>query len=277
MSYLTKYNRMNYYNRFTQWQQNALSEPSMSDKETTCLNCGHTFTGNYCPACGQSASVARSTWQNIMRNTMEVWGMGSRSLPRNIVHLLLRPGHLIADYLQGRRQAYFPPVKMLFLLAALYMLVKHWTGQDANVDLKKIHMEGLRTAASMLQYFFKNYYAVFELLVACVAAVSLRLFFGNSPRMGRINLCECVFIQVWVANMQLILEIALLPIRPYIIGAVVYAITYTYNYIAFKQLFGYSWKSTLWRLVLLTTLTAIIALTILFIVLLVFCIPDFLE
>jgi len=37
----------------------------------------------------------------------------------------LRPGHLILDYLRGRRASYFAPFKMYFLLAAVSLLVTH--------------------------------------------------------------------------------------------------------------------------------------------------------
>ena len=54
---------------------------------------------------------------------MDLWGMGSRSLPYTLWQLLLRPGYLIADYLGGRRQASFPPVKMLVFVALFVYII----------------------------------------------------------------------------------------------------------------------------------------------------------
>ena len=42
---------------------------------------------------------------------------------RTLRDLLLRPGYMIRDYLQGMQMAYFPPFKMFFLLIALSLLV----------------------------------------------------------------------------------------------------------------------------------------------------------
>jgi hypothetical protein len=42
---------------------------------------------------------------------------------RTIRDLFLRPGYMIQDYLRGMQMAYFPPFKMLFLLATLSLLV----------------------------------------------------------------------------------------------------------------------------------------------------------
>ena len=44
-------------------------------------------------------------------------------MPRSLLHLMLRPGYMITDYIEGRRQPYFPPIKMMFVLGAIYLLL----------------------------------------------------------------------------------------------------------------------------------------------------------
>ena len=48
--------------------------------------------------------------------------MDTRSLSFTLIQLLLRPGYLIHDYLSGKRQVSFPPVKMLFIVAIVNVL-----------------------------------------------------------------------------------------------------------------------------------------------------------
>ena len=115
---------------FTEWQHEPVTYKAKSAATVKCLNCGDTFTGNYCPTCGQSAAVGPITPHKVMRGAMDVWGLGGILLLRNLGHLMLRPGYLIADYLHGRRQMYFPPFKTLFLLAALNLLLEHMAGTD---------------------------------------------------------------------------------------------------------------------------------------------------
>lgn len=59
---------------------------------------------------------------------MDMWGLGSRS--RSVLYsvwqLLFRTGYFIGDYISGRRQVSFPPVKMLFILAVAYAVIFHW-------------------------------------------------------------------------------------------------------------------------------------------------------
>ena len=51
---------------------------------------------------------------------------------RTIRDLILRPGYMIRDYLQGMQMAYFPPFKMFFLLVALSLIVE--TGFNVKME-----------------------------------------------------------------------------------------------------------------------------------------------
>ena len=88
----------------------------------TCRNCGHTFTGNFCPRCGQSRGTYRFQLKhaagNILRSLFRVDGKFGHTL----VALLYRPGHLMRGFMQGRRAAYSMPLQTLFLLVAFYLL-----------------------------------------------------------------------------------------------------------------------------------------------------------
>lgn len=111
--------------QFRRWQLTPAPVKPMSNHRHICLNCSHKYTGDFCPRCGQPASVKRLNAKTTTQGALDVWGMGSRSMPRAIFHLLFRPGYMIADYLHGHRQPYFPPFKMLFILTATAMLIAH--------------------------------------------------------------------------------------------------------------------------------------------------------
>ena len=111
--------------RFTAWQRKGVEAAPLSPEAHVCLNCHERYAGNFCPRCGQSASVARFTLRHALSKTLEVWGLGNRSLPRTLWHLVYRPGHMIGDYLDGRQAPFFPPVKMLFLVTAAFVVTQH--------------------------------------------------------------------------------------------------------------------------------------------------------
>ena len=68
---------------------------------------------------------------------------------RTIRDLILRPGYMIRDYLQGMQMAYFPPFKMFFLLITLALLVQSGMNikQENRIDkVQKEYNEGLNRA-----------------------------------------------------------------------------------------------------------------------------------
>ena len=111
------------YRRFREWQQQPHQVAPLSQEAHDCPTCGTHFEGNYCPRCGQSARIGRYSFKKAFLLFLDVWGLGNRGMFRTLRDLILRPGYMIRDYLQGMQMAYFPPFKMLFLLTALSLLV----------------------------------------------------------------------------------------------------------------------------------------------------------
>ena len=46
-------------------------------------------------------------------NFLDIWGLGNRPMFRTLRELFWRPGYMVRDYLNGHRQFYFPPFKLL--------------------------------------------------------------------------------------------------------------------------------------------------------------------
>ena len=133
---IKKYNKR--VRRYQNWQQKPQHYAHAEYAEDVeCKNCGRVYRGAYCPECGQAADTPRITFRSMILRTLDVWGFGNRSMPRTLVHLLLRPGYMITDYIEGRRQPYFPPIKMLFVLGAVYLLLM----ATINVGSKLMHSE----------------------------------------------------------------------------------------------------------------------------------------
>lgn len=111
------------YRQFHEWQQQPYQVAPLSEEAHDCATCGTHYVGNYCPRCGMSARIGRYSFKSASLLFLDVWGVGNRGMFRCIRDLILRPGYMIRDYLQGRQMAYFPPFKMFFLLAALNLIV----------------------------------------------------------------------------------------------------------------------------------------------------------
>lgn len=88
-----------------------------------CLNCGTQLKGQYCGNCGQrSRSRLISLWELISDAFGDLFEIDSR-LWKTLVPLMIRPGQLTHDYLQGRRARYMPPFRMYLVLSLLFFVV----------------------------------------------------------------------------------------------------------------------------------------------------------
>ena len=95
-----------------------------------CLNCGAHLTGQYCGQCGQRA-VGRfiSIWQLLRDAFGDLFELDSR-LWRTMIPLLIRPGLLTKDYLEGRRARYMPPFRMYLVLSVFFFVVAFFNPRD---------------------------------------------------------------------------------------------------------------------------------------------------
>ncbi len=264
--------------RLSAWQRKSVEAQPLSAEKHECLNCGTAFTGNFCPRCGQSAAVARFTFRHALSKTLEVWGLGNRSLPRTLWHLIYRPGHMIGDYLEGRQAPYFPPIKMLFLVTAAFVVTQHVVAPDAMeriyddattriteqkievsegegaYPLKKDVLEGMNNfidAFDKVTNFFRQNQAI-ELILghALFALVTVRVF-RRSPSRPKMNLTECFFAQILIASQLMMVSLVCLVATQgsmwldnmYCMPTWLLMLVLLYDY---KQLYGFGLLRTAW-------------------------------
>lgn len=131
-------------NWYHSWPQSPVTYDYDAEKEHHCLNCGQDYTGNYCPRCAQDAKVERVTWSSLLSSFLEIWNLSSRSVPSTLWQLVYRPGYVINDYLHGRRQMYFPPVKLLVVVALVTTLAEYCFFPHATEEYMTEFVNGLR-------------------------------------------------------------------------------------------------------------------------------------
>jgi len=99
-----------------------------------CLNCGTRLRGQYCGHCGQrSRNRLISIWQLLREAFGDLFELDSR-LWRTVQPLLVRPGQLTRDYLEGRRARYMPPFRTYLVLSVIFFVVAFFDPQD-NLSL----------------------------------------------------------------------------------------------------------------------------------------------
>ena len=109
------------------WRERILREDEFRElpagEMPECLNCGAHLRGQYCGNCGQRGrSRLISLWELVRDAFGDLFELDSR-LWQTLVPLVIRPGRLTYDYLQGRRARYMPPFRMYLVLSLLFFLV----------------------------------------------------------------------------------------------------------------------------------------------------------
>lgn len=86
------------------------------------MNCGDPTPGHYCPSCGQRKVDIQVSVRALLMDLLEDQFTLDRRLPRTLGALLLRPGHLTVEFVNGRIVRYIHPFR-LYLVTGLIFFV----------------------------------------------------------------------------------------------------------------------------------------------------------
>jgi hypothetical protein len=99
------------------------SRASHSEESPDCRNCGTRLLGQYCGHCGQrSRGRLISLWELISDAFGDLFEIDSR-LWQTLHQLMLKPGRLTRDYLEGRRARYMPPFRMYLVTSLVFFVI----------------------------------------------------------------------------------------------------------------------------------------------------------
>ena len=237
------------YRQFKQWQLNPVKYVDCEDVHY-CNNCGLMFSGNFCPRCSQKADLGRIGWKSVRNGVMDIWGLGTRSLLYSVWQLLMRPGYFISDYISGKRQVSFPPVKMLFIVTVIYSLIIYWLFPKVfGIQLHDID-EGSRQLLSDYYNWYESHFSWAMLGMSVLAILPTWIMFRYAPRNTRHSLPEGFFIQVLFSVLMVVLNfflIYLVLVNLIAFNIAIVLLTMFYYIVGYMQLFGYGFWGTLWR------------------------------
>ena len=270
------------YRAFREWQRRPYMVAPLSEEAHDCLTCGTHYVGNFCPRCGQSAKIGRYSFKKALLLFIDVWGMGNRGMFRSLRDLILRPGYMIRDYLNGMQMAYFPPFKMLFLLTTFSILLNVYginirgevvnsrehdreelaqalaqTKEEADDPTGKMFAERMAKGVGWYLNAVEKYPSAVTLTYIVFFTVFFYIFFHKSRTIPNLSFPEFLIAMVFSANMLSIYEIVaqFLCIKS---DAVNVGLLLT-TAIPMKQLSGFSWFRTLLSMITAVLLMAILA------------------
>lgn len=104
-----------------------------------CGNCHEPVKGRFCMNCGQEDRTYLLSLTELIGDFFgELTNFDSRFF-RSMKPLLFRPGWLTLEYMRGRRQHYFPPIRMYIIVSLLFFFV---TALLADSGLKNAQFNG---------------------------------------------------------------------------------------------------------------------------------------
>lgn len=259
-----------------------------------CLNCHTEFIGNYCPSCGQPASTQRFTVKKALMATLEVWGMGNRSLPRTVLHLIYRPGQMIGEYLDGKRMPFFPPVKMLFVLCIFFAVESSLLGEKTiseqitssmndealkknltentnntvvNFNGKKISTEEMMMTVKNIVVWMDQHKAVELICLHSFFMLFAWMVFRKSPTRPKSTMAEHFFTQVFMSGQMMALSIIYLPIfsngkEDYAFYPLPWWLLFALFVWDYKYIFGYKWRTTIRKVIVIHFLSIVLFISI---------------
>ena len=274
------------WSRYRAWQRNPIEfEHIDSLPHHHCPCCERDYQGNFCPVCGQRSGQRHLTFATVRSGLMDLWGMGTRSMPYTLWQLIWRPGYLIGDYISGRRQVSFPPIKMLVFVAVFVMLLSNLIDPSETLvdDVEKGSNQSLVKLHKVIDYLdmqFTRHYDRMAAFTLSFLIVPTYFVFRYSPRCPRHTLVEGFFIQIFIGTIQLML-LLLDGIVSLIFGddsltssTIVGGVAALMLWRTYRQLFGYNGWFTLWRLLLTFVIAFFILLAVVVLVFMVFMIMD---
>lgn len=93
-----------------------------------CANCGTVFSGEYCPACGQSRTELKRPIIGLVTDAMDGLLTWDGRLARTYRALFARPGRVARDFMDGHRRAFTPPIRLYLIVSLIFFAAMELSG-----------------------------------------------------------------------------------------------------------------------------------------------------
>ena len=251
--------------------------------DASCINCGRAVGGadqKFCPGCGQPTPVHRIDWHFLGHELEHSVLHMDRGILYSLKQLMLQPGKLLRDYIEGRRGNQVKPLLMITMMSAVVLLLNRLLtdGGVMNSDAMNALGAGPAVPPEMVKVlvsfrsvnaWIESNFAAFTLMLLPLEALIFRVVFS---RFGKLNYPEWLVIttlltvQVFVVWSLLVLVHRWLPqtqVLAVLLGS-------AYSVVSLVQFFeGRPIWSTLWRALLalgtfsvLSTMATVVAVIV---------------
>lgn len=146
-----------------------------------CLNCGDPTYGRYCPSCGQRKLEVEVSVRTMLKDVLEDQLALSGALPRTLVSLLFRPGHLTNEYIRGRIVSYIAPFRLYLVASVVFFVLFSFFGLAAleRAQVSVTEFENVARTREALAEFERELAAMDTAAMPEPARAALRMSLAN--------------------------------------------------------------------------------------------------
>ncbi|GHF84660.1 DUF3667 domain-containing protein [Thalassotalea marina] len=151
------------------------------NNQTSCKNCDEPLTTPFCGHCGQPKAV-RITFKELMRTIQ----MGLLEFRSPFLHtfkmLTIAPGKVCRDYVEGKRERYFNPIKYALWVVTVTVFISAFTNNSlsdfqAFGEISSTKSEDDKQFSATLRNLIDSSQFFIVFFYAAVFALVLRIFF----------------------------------------------------------------------------------------------------
>lgn len=114
------------------------SSDDISGGLPVCSNCHQPVRGRFCAGCGQEDRTYLLSLRELLLDFFgDLVNFDSRFF-KTTLPLLFRPGYLTAEYIRGRRQIYFPPVRLYIFISIVFFFIAALLADAGVAEFVKI-------------------------------------------------------------------------------------------------------------------------------------------
>ena len=174
-----------------------------------CKNCNNSFEGSFCNSCGQKSDVQRVNFKYLVNEIPNSILKLNRGFLFTLKELLIRPGHSIREFLEGKRVNHYKPIAFLLITSTLYglsayLMDRYTFIEDWILGFKEGVIGNEEADFTVFNWITENQIYVLLIILPLFSLASYLSFFKS-----KYNYFEHLILNFYISGQQMLIYLVL--------------------------------------------------------------------